>query len=245
MKYTLFKNYRMASEYVALDIAKTVMEKPDALLCLAAGHTSLGIFDAMVELQDSGAVDFRTAYIVGLDEWSNMAREDDGSCAGFLYANIYNRIGIPQDHIRLFDGMYDDGKTECELVEKYIASRSGIDYMLLGIGMNGHLGLNEPGTDFSLGAHVTRISEITITIGQKYFQKPTKISEGITLGIKNILEARRIVLVADSARKSKIIGEFYISAPDVKLPATALKTADNCEVVLDREAAISIKELVR
>lgn len=244
MKYTFLKNYRTVSEYVALDIRKTVLEKPGALLCLAAGHTSLGIFDAMVELQDSGAIDFRTAYIVGLDEWSNMAREDDGSCAGFLYTNIYDRIGIPQDHIRLFDGMYEDGKTECELVEKYIASRGGIDYMLLGIGMNGHLGLNEPGTDFSLGAHVTRISETTISIGQKYFQNPTKITEGITLGIKNILEARRIVLVADSAKKSKIMGEFYLSAPDVNLPATVLKTVDNCEVVLDREASIYMKELV-
>ncbi|MHB1453485.1 MAG: 6-phosphogluconolactonase [Saccharofermentanales bacterium] len=244
MKYRIFENYRSACDYVARDIAKTVREKPEALLCLAAGHTSLGIFDAMAELQNSGEADFRTAYIVGLDEWSGMSRDEDGSCAGFLYTNIFDRIRIPYGHIRLFDGKYTDGDSECRLVEEFIASRSGIDYMLLGIGMNGHLGLNEPGTDFSLGAHVTGISETTLAVGQKYFRQPTRITGGITLGIRNILESRRIVLVTDSARKSRIISEFYRLDPDPKLPATALKAADHCEIVLDRDAAINIKELL-
>ncbi|MHB8962033.1 MAG: 6-phosphogluconolactonase [Saccharofermentanales bacterium] len=244
MKYKIFDNYRSACEYVARDIAQMVHGKPDALLCLAAGHTSLGIFDVMAELQQSGEADFRSAYIVGLDEWSGMSREDDGSCAGFLYKSIYDRIGIPHGHIRLFDGKYTDGDAECRLVEEYIASRGGIDYMLLGIGMNGHLGLNEPGTDFTLGAHVTEISETTLAVGQKYFRQPTRIIGGITLGIRNILESRRIVVVADSARKSKIISEFYRLDPDPELPATALKTAEHCEIVLDLDAAINIKELL-
>jgi glucosamine-6-phosphate deaminase len=242
MDVRLFEDYRSACDYVAQDIARTVRTKPDALLCLAAGHTSLGIFDAMTQMQEGGAVDFRTAYIVGLDEWMGMSRSDDGSCAGFLHANLFDRIDIPQDHIRLFDGRCTDGDVECREIEEYIAARGGIDYMMLGIGMNGHLGLNEPGTDFSLGAHVTGISETTKAVGQKYFRHPTALGEGITLGIRNILSSRRIVLVADSARKRHILHELFRRDNDPELPATALKAAVQCEVVLDREAAIDIKE---
>jgi glucosamine-6-phosphate isomerase len=242
MKYTILDSYSLVAKHVAQDIAETVRRKPDALLCLAAGHTSLGVFDEMIRMQEAGETNFRTAYIVGLDEWSGMSREDDGSCAGFLYKNIFDRLGIHEEHIKLFDGKYSDAEEECSSVEQYIADHGGIDHMFLGIGMNGHLGLNEPGTDFLLGAHETEISETTNLVGQKYFSGHTELTKGITLGIRNILESRRIVLVADSSRKSGIIKEFYYSESDASIPATALKNAKNCEIVLDADAAVNIRQ---
>ena len=240
MEWKIFPTEKELGRAAAGEIRDVLKEKPDALLCLAAGHSSLCVFEEMVRMQNAGEADFSRARIVGLDEWSGMGREDDGSCAGFLWKNLFSRLPIPEGNIRLFDGLCRDREAECRRIEAHIRERGGIDYILLGIGMNGHLALNEPGTDFSLGAHVAALSETTKTVGQKYFENPTPLSEGITLGIRNITESRRITLVINGERKQDITAALFSSEITPALPATALKLAGGAKVFADRAAAQKI-----
>ncbi|HJD23137.1 MAG TPA: ROK family protein [Firmicutes bacterium] len=233
MNITILDDYEKCCARIAGELAALTSRKPEALLCLAAGHSSLGVFDAMAAMQESREADFSHVYIVGLDEWSGKAEADDGSCSGFLHRNCFDRLPIPPDHIRLFDGRYTDAKAECRAVERYIEERGGIDYMLLGIGMNGHLALNEPGTPFAWGAHETELSETTKTVGQKYFAEQTALAGGITLGIRNILDSRRIVLLINGEHKRPVLSELLRLPVTTSFPATVLKSAPNAEIVTE------------
>ena len=233
MQCTILPTYEACCQVIADELTALLREKPDATLCLAAGHSSLGVFDAMVALQDSGRADFSRVRIIGLDEWSGKAKEDDGSCAGFLYRNCFDRLPIPQSHIRLFNGMYADAAAECRAMEDAIRESGGIDYMLLGMGMNGHLALNEPGTPFALGAHETALSETTRVVGQKYFAQQTSLSGGITLGIRNILESRRIVLIVNGAHKKDVFQQLMASPVTEAFPASVLKDAPNTLILAE------------
>lgn len=241
MIWKVFPTDQELGDAAAQEIAGVVRHKPDALVCLAAGHSSLCVFDRLIAMQNSGEADFSKMRVVGLDEWSGMAREHDGSCAGFLWKNLFSHLPLREENVVLFNGMYVDGAAECARIESYIRECGGIDYLLLGIGMNGHLALNEPGTDFQVGAHVTEISETTKTVGQKYFQKPTALSGGITLGIRNILAARRIVLVINGERKQEVTSELFHTAVNPRFPASALKLVPEAEVLVDQAAAQRIE----
>ena len=233
MNITILDTYEQCCARIAEELAALTAKKPEALLCLAAGHSSLGVFDAMVAMQESHKADFSHVYIIGLDEWSGKATADDGSCSGFLYHNCFDRLPIPPDHIHLFDGMYTDAAAECQAAEGYIAEHGGIDYMLLGMGMNGHLALNEPGTSFELRTHETELSETTRTVGQKYFSRQTALAGGITLGIRNILDSRRIVLLVNGEHKRPVMSKLLELPVTTAFPATVLKTAANAEIVTE------------
>ncbi len=233
MRCTILPTYQNCCARVADELAQLLAMKPDALLCLAAGHSSLGVFDAMVDLQQSGRADFSRVHIVGLDEWTGMARADDGSCAGFLHKNCFQRLPIARENIHLFDGRYRDGKAECQAAEDFIQACGGIDFMLLGIGMNGHLALNEPGTSFALGAHETMLSETTRRVGQKYFARETELTRGVTLGIRNILASRRIVLMVNGSHKREVFAKLMAAEVGTDFPASVLKTAAQAEIVAE------------
>jgi 6-phosphogluconolactonase/glucosamine-6-phosphate isomerase/deaminase len=141
----IFPDSAQASRYCADSLIDIIKCKPDALICLAAGHTSLEFFDIVAREFESGGVDFSHVKAVVPDEWVGISGQDDGSCECFLQTNIFGRIKIDSNNIKLFDGKAADLKRECREMDEYIISNGGIDYMFLGLGMNGHLALNEPG----------------------------------------------------------------------------------------------------
>lgn len=237
MKITVLENEILVGKYLANDLAKLVNSNPGILVSLAAGHSSLEMFNEMIFLQNSGKADFRKAYYAGLDEWKGFSKADDGSCAGFLHKNLFDPLGIDLNHIHLFNGNYYDFETEADLMYKFIDNHGGISYILLGIGMNGHIGLNEPGTPFDYGISEVRIDPVTQTVGQKYFKNSTELEFGITLGIKDILKVPKIVLTAQSSRKRDIFKTFLETSPDPCIPATALKLSTDLEVVTDKAAS--------
>jgi len=237
MKYTILDNEKSIGKYLADELAILINNKPDSLICLAAGHSSLGMFNEMLLLQKQGKVDFKNAFYAGLDEWTGFAKEDDGSCAGFLHKNLFDPLGIDTSHIHLFNGNYTDVKLEAKSMYEFIDSKGGLDYILLGMGMNGHIGLNEPGTPFDRGIHEIKIDSVTKSVGQKYFKSQTFLDRGITLGIKDILSIPRIVLTVQTERKRDILKKFSESGPDPSIPATALKLSTNFEIVVDKAAS--------
>lgn len=233
----VFADSAQASRYCADTLAAIIKRKPNAFICLAAGHTSLEFFAMLIEDNKKGKIDFSRVRVAGLDEWVGLSGEDDGSCESFARRNIYGRINVREENIRLFNGKARDLLQECRDIDRFIESGGGIDYMLLGLGMNGHLALNEPGADSGSMSHIMPLDSVTRRVAVKYFDEMPEISRGITLGMKNILDSRRIQLLITGKRKREIVKRIFDSEVTNMLPATLLFSHSNAEFILDAQAA--------
>ena len=237
MTQQIFETDIQAAEYTAAAIEALLRQKPDSVLCLAAGHTSIPVFERLLEAAAQKHIDFHQVRFIGLDEWLGIGADTDGSCASFLHRNFFDKLDITPDQFCLFDGKASDPEAECVRIETQIEVWGGIDYMLLGMGMNGHLALNEPGDSFSNGAHVTDLDATTKSVAPKYFSADMPpLEHGITLGIKNILDARLIHLTIFGAHKKDAVSRLLNTEIDNHFPASVLKSCDHAVLVLDRAA---------
>ena len=236
MEIRRFDNSQQQSTTVAEEILLLLREKPDALLCLAAGHTSLGVFKALAQKQAAGA-DFSKVRVVGLDEWAGLGRGDDGSCFMFMQKHLFSPLGLRAEQILFFDGRAEDPEKECQRVQDLLTENGPIDFLLLGMGMNGHLALNEPGTPFTSGVHQTQLDDVTREVGQKYFRQRTVLEGGLTLGYIQFASARDTVLMVSGAHKAPVVRRLVGAVPNEALPASFLKTLPRARLYLDAECA--------
>ena len=234
-----FKTYKELSEAVVREMAELAAKKPGALFCVAAGHSSLGIFNAAADMYAKGQIDFSENCFVAMDEWLGMSVQMPGSCGDFLTKNFLSKVNFPKENIRLFDGTSVPPERECESVGAYIAGRGGIDYIVLGVGMNGHLALNEPGTAFDASVHVTALDEVTVRVGQKYFNgSKAVLLGGLTIGPREITTAKRAVLCVNGAQKAEVLKRVLTGHVGVEFPATVLRGMNNASVYYDAEAGV-------
>lgn len=246
MTIKIFENYIKLSSFIAEEIREQLDRKPGSLLCIAAGNTSLGLFEELVRMNKNGEIDFSKAHFVAMDEWLNMNLSTEGSCSSFLYENFFRHVNVPHQHIRYVDGRAKDIGLECLEIKQLIDNFGGIDYLVLGSGMNGHLALNEPGVDFASTVHQTGLDAVTQQVGQKYFQSKADLVGGVTIGIREISGAKRTVLAVNSAHKSEILKKIVESPVTNAIPATIVKQLDNSVIACDLEAASLLEDsLVR
>jgi 6-phosphogluconolactonase/glucosamine-6-phosphate isomerase/deaminase len=166
-----------------------------------------------------------------------MDGDDEGSCTHFLNEHFFGRLGIKPPQVKFFDAKAADLDAACKDMDDFISLYGPLDMMIVGIGMNGHIGLNEPGTDFNLYAHHAPLDLVTITVGQKYFKLATKLTEGITLGLKHLQEAKMPLLIAAGAKKAGIIKSALQGEVTVQLPASIFQSLGSAVVLLDEDAA--------
>ena len=186
MVLRVFDTYETLSAAAADEILKQVKTKPQSVLCLAAGETPRLTYEFLAAAARRDNVDFSRCTFVGLDEWIGIRPDNEGSCAYFLEHNLFIPLGIAGKQIKLFDGLTHDLQKECQSMDTFINSRGRIDLMLVGVGMNGHIGFNEPGVEENLHAHVIDLDETTRSVGQKYFRQSTLLQQGITLGLRHL-----------------------------------------------------------
>lgn len=229
-------DYESMSQKSADLICEVVDNKPEALLCFPAGNSALRTYEILKNRYDEGKVDFSKARFVQLDEWLDLDDESENSTA-FTMKNLYMPLRIQPEKIRLFDIHSEDMVAECKSVDAAIFEKGGIDLILLGLGMNGHLGLNEPGDSFSTYSKVVTLDGTTMNVGQKYSSKPTELTRGVTLGVKHIFDAKKVILQVGGKAKADIVKKTFESRPTIDIPGTVMKLIDNGIVVLDRDAA--------
>lgn len=240
MKQIIYKDYNELSVKTAEQIASIILNKPDALLCFPAGETSVGTFKCLIDLNKSGKISFKNCRIVGLDEWAHIGDMKSENGFSFMKKHLFNHIDYSKENLLFFDGESADLMNECKKTDDFIRKYGPVDMMLLGIGMNGHLGLNEPGTSFGLNAHIAQLDETTKTVGKKYFSANVELSRGITLGIKDIMEAKTVILQINGSRKAEIVKKLFDSEVSNAFPASVLKEHKNSFVLLDSEAAAKL-----
>lgn len=239
MQIQTFQNPEELAIYSANFIIDLVKKKPTATLILTSGDTPVLTYKKIVELAQT--VDFEQVTIVGLDEWVGIPATSEGSCRYIVEENLLKPLKINQSQYTFFDSMSEDLEAECKRVDKLLFEKGGADFIIVGVGVNGHIGLNEPGTSFDNYCHVSELAEITITVGQKYFKSETPLTQGITIGLKHLLEAKTAVLIATGERKAEILSQMIDEEPNVNLPATVFKLHNNSLIWLD-EAASSLIE---
>jgi glucosamine-6-phosphate isomerase len=237
MKQIIYKDYSELSVKTAELIADIIRKKPDALLCFPAGETSVGTFKHLIELTRNGQISFNKCKIVGLDEWANIGEMKSENCFSFLKKNLFDHIDYSKDNFCFFNGEASDLMKECFKTDNFIKENGPIDMVLLGAGMNGHLGLNEPGTSFDLYSHIVFLDETTKIVGQKYFSGKVNLTTGITLGIKYIMEAKTAILQLNGSRKAEVVRRLIESEVSPAFPASAIKSHPNSFLLLDKEAA--------
>lgn len=241
MKISKYDTYDEMSKAAAELVAKQLAEKPNSVICFPSGDSPTGMLKYIVEWANDGKIDLTQSFFVGLDEWVGMDENDQGSCKYYLKHNFFDKLNIKLTNVTLFDAKANDLDAECERMDQFISSKGGLDIMMVGIGMNGHLGLNEPGTPFDLYAHRSELDPITVQVGQKYFTKETPLTAGITLGLKHLAEAGKAVLIASGAKKADIIHESLQGTVSPEVPASILQTLPNAFVLLDKDAASELE----
>ncbi|QHS57564.1 glucosamine-6-phosphate deaminase [Mucilaginibacter sp. 14171R-50] len=241
MKISVYETYDDMSRAAAELVAQQLAEKPASVVCFPSGDSPTGTLKYLVEWANEGKIDLSQCFFIGLDEWVGMDETDQGSCKYYLKTNFFDKLNTKLTNVTLFDAKAADLDAECERINNFISSKGGLDIMMVGIGMNGHLGLNEPGTPFDLYAHRSALDSVTVQVGQKYFDKETVLTEGITLGLRHLSEAGKAVLIASGEKKAGIIAESLQGTVSTEVPASILQKLPNAIVLLDKDAASQLE----
>lgn len=237
MEIKVYPDYDQLSRATADLIGAYVNNKKDSWICLASGHTPIGVFKCLMQDIKESKLDLSSCKFFSLDEWVGIDPSDSGSCLSMLKNDFFGPLNIPEHQIEFFNVLSPDLQQECNRINDMIKQHGGLDIMLVGVGTNGHIGMNEPGTSFNSLAHIGTLAEETKTVGQKYFSKPTELSNGITLGLQHLAESKLPIIMANGVKKAAIIKTAMSEKPTEQIPVTIAQTINNGYIMLDREAA--------
>ncbi|MEE0106328.1 MAG: glucosamine-6-phosphate deaminase [Lachnospiraceae bacterium] len=233
------KDYEDMSRKAANIISAQVIMKPDCVLGLATGSTPIGLYKQLVEWFEKGDLDFSKVQTVNLDEYKGLNRENDQSYYYFMHDNLFDHINIPKENTHLPNGMEMDSEKECARYTKLIQSMGGVDLQLLGIGHNGHIGFNEPSESFDKEVHCVNLTQSTIEANKRFFASADDVpKQAYTMGIKTIMQAKKILIVANGEGKADIVRDAFFGPITPQVPASVLQLHNDVTLVAD-EAALS------
>lgn len=238
MRIVIYPTYEALSAKVAAHVLALMSASDQPLLCPASGDTPAGLYKAMAGTYQ--ASQYANWSFVGLDEWVGLNGADEGSCRYSINKDLFQPLGISENNICFFDGRSPDLPGECLRAEQFIREKNGIDVAILGVGMNGHIAMNEPGSTKDSSTRVVTLHPVTKKVGQKYFSRPQVLEEGITLGMRTLLESRHIILMVSGKHKAVIVQKMMEQPATEELPASLLLQHPSVTVFLDADAAVCL-----
>lgn len=239
MKIIKAKDYNDMSRKAANIISAQVIMKPNCVLGLATGSTPIGTYAQLVDWYQKGDLDFSEVTTVNLDEYKGLTRENEQSYYYFMNENLFSKVNINLERTFLPDGTEPDSDKACRDYNKVIADVGGVDLQLLGLGHNGHIGFNEPGMAFEAETHCINLTESTMKANQRFFSSMEDVPrQAYTMGIKTIMQAKKILIVVSGADKAAIVKEAFFGPITPKVQASVLQLHNDVTLVAD-EAALS------
>ena len=230
------KDYVDMSRKAANIVSAQVIMKPNCVLGLATGSTPIGLYKQLVEWYNKGDLDFSEVMTVNLDEYKGLSRDNDQSYYYFMHQNLFDHVNIPAENTHLPNGMEPDSQKECQEYTDLIQSLGGVDLQLLGIG---HIGFNEPGEAFDKQVHCVNLTQSTIEANKRFFASADDVpKQAYTMGIKTIMQAKKILIVASGEDKAEIVRDAFFGPITPKVPASVLQLHNDVTLVAD-EAALS------
>lgn len=242
MKVIIAKDYDAMCRRAADLLFAQVVLKPESVLGLATGSTPCGIYAQLVEKYNAGDIDFSRVKTVNLDEYVGLPVENDQSYRYYMNSNLFSKVNVLSDNTNLPNGLARDVSAECERYDGLIKELGGVDMQLLGIGLNGHIGFNEPNDVFDKGTHCVNLTKSTIEANARFFKSIDEVpKQAITMGIKTIMMAKKIILAINGEKKKEIAKAAIYGPVTPKVPASILQMHPDVTVVLDEAAAELIK----
>lgn len=241
MKIYKAKDYKDMSRKAANIISAQVIMKPNCVLGLATGSTPIGTYDQLVEWYNKGDLDFSEVTTVNLDEYKGLPRTNDQSYYYFMHQHLFDRVNIDPERTNVPNGMEPDAEKECGRYEELIRSLGGVDLQLLGLGHNGHIGFNEPGEAFEKETHCVDLTESTIEANKRFFASADDVpKQAYTMGIKTIMQAKKILIVANGENKADIVERAFFGPVTPEVPASILQLHNDVTLVGDEAALAKI-----
>lgn len=237
MKVINVTNYNEMSHKAASMIANQIILKPNSVLGLATGETPIGMYRELVKLYQKGKIDFAEVSSFNLDEYYGIQRENEQSYYYYMIHHFFQFINMKQENIHLPNGMVVDIEEECRKYEMGIKELGGIDLQVLGIGVNGHIGFNEPNTNFEAETHLVELAQKTIESNSRFFDSIEEVpTKAISMGIKTILQSKKIVVLASGKNKAEAVARMVSGKISPELPASILQLHSDVTVIVDEEA---------
>lgn len=232
MKFITVKTYEELSKKAADIIAAQVILKPDCVLGLATGSTPVGAYKELTAKCSMGEVDFSKVTSVNLDEYEGLSGDHDQSYRYFMNHNLFDHINIDKAKTFVPNGCAEDLVKEGERYDELIKSLGGIDLQLLGIGVDGHIGFNEPESVFTAATHPVVLDPSTIEANARFFASADDVPrKAITMGMMSIMQAKRILLVANGKNKLDILKKSMEGPVDPMVPASILQLHPDVTVI--------------
>ena len=237
MNIIISKDYAELSEKAARIIIETVRQKPNAVLGLATGTTPLGLYKRLIADYKENGTSYKYVRAINLDEYKGLPKGHPQSYAYFMRKNLFDHLDIDINNTYIENGMAIDEQAECERYDE-ILNKYPRDIQLLGLGSNGHIAFNEPNTPFDSTTHVVTLAESTVKDNARLFEDISEVPrKAYTMGLKSIMQAKKIIVLANGLNKAKIVSRLMYDSPSEELPASILYDHKDCTVILDEEAA--------
>ena len=243
MRIYLCEDYKAMSRRAANIISAQVITKPDSVLGLATGGTPVGAYQQLVEWYNKGDLSFAEIKTVNLDEYLGLSPHHEQSYRYFMNTNLFDHIDVKKENTHVLDGLAKDPEAECAAYNQLIRDLGGIDLQLLGMGHNGHIAFNEPGDDFGLETHVVTLTDRTIDANTRFFENRDEVPRhALTMGIKNIMQARRILIIVSGEEKADTVCKAFAGPVTKDVPASVLQLHPDVTLVGDKAALSKLVE---
>ena len=240
MEIRIFDHAQDAAVAAADIIADVMKSQKKTVLGLATGSTPVPMYQELARRCDAKELDFSNVYTYNLDEYIGLDGTHDQSYRYFMDKNLFDHINVDPANTNIPDGMAPDEAEECARYDKVIHDLGGIDLQLLGLGVNGHIGFNEPADAFSTGTHQVTLTESTRDANKRFFASIDEVpTHARTMGTREILQARRVLMVASGANKAQAIKDAFFGPVTPQVPASILQYHPDFTLVAD-EAALSL-----
>ncbi len=239
MKFEIIKadNYEEMSRIAAEKVISKITEKPNAILGLATGSTPEGLYKLLIEDHQKHYTSYRYVKTVNLDEYVGLDKDDKNSYFTFMREKLFNHIDVDLNNTNIPDGTAANMEEEAARYEKYIDEIGGVDLQILGIGHNGHIGFNEPGTSFKSTTHLIKLAEKTREANARFFNSMDEVpTEAITMGIQSIMDSKEIILLVSGASKAEALKNLVYGEITEDFPASVLRLHNKVTIIADQDA---------
>jgi len=245
MSIQIEATYEAISQTAARMLVAQITLKSDSVIGLPTGSTPEGMYAYIVKMAAEHIVDFREVVTFNLDEYLNLSFDNPQSYAYYMHKHLFDKVNLSPLNTYIPSGTHANAEAVCEAYDKAIFQKGKIDMQILGIGNNGHIGFNEPDIKFEAGTHLVQLDAETIRANARFFASAQEVpKEAISIGIRNIMQAKKVVLIASGAGKAGIVKQMLFGPITPSVPASILQLHNDVTILLDSAAAKEIVPLL-
>ena len=242
MLVEILDDYKTMSDRAAEVVINQIRRKPDSTIGFATGSTPRGLYDRLINAYETEGLDFSKLTTFNLDEYVGLPPGHDQSYAHYMWTNLFDHVNMNPSQVHIPHGMAGDIPEHCQWYERRISEAGGIDLQILGIGANGHIAFNEPGSSLGSRTRIKTLTSKTVEDNARFFDDSDMVPEyAITMGVGTVMEANEVLLLANGERKASAIQKTLEGPITAMVPASMMQLHRFAHLILDEDAASKLE----